>query len=82
MLTGLKWNIANSLSLLIRSRMTLECVDPVNRSNSLKLFSNKKFDLTAAKDLLMANAEDIRNICHISLSSDFIVNRLHVEMKT
>ena len=71
----------NSISLLIRSRSTLECVDPVNRSNALKLFSNKKFDLTAAKALLMENAEEISNICHITLSSDFIVNRLHVEME-
>ena len=72
-----------ALSLLIRSRSTMESTgicNTYNRSNNFKLYNRKKYDFNAAKELLSERSDEITNICQISLSSDFIVNRLHKEM--
>ena len=66
----------NATSLLIRSKALAEPTKPNNNKNFIR-FYRKKFDIAAAKNILLENAAELTQACVNSQSADFIVNSLH-----
>ena len=75
--TRLTYDIS-ALSLLLRSKSLIKETEP-SRNNVIKTFK-KEFDFNTAKLVLETNAVNISTDCTYS-PPDFIVNRLHEEMK-